>query len=356
MRTQGQRQLPSPATCNHPVKRPRKAKVDDAAPQASDRRRPRKSKAPPIPAVALAAPPPRRGLTPFVARLPASAPAAPSAASGGLALTEEQNALIDAARRLRAGELEAVRAIAFAGAGKTFTAKQIASKAFGGLPGLYLAFGRAIADEAKNSFPATVTVKTANGLAWGALGLKSRANEKPLPLNGRTILQIVGDDAEEWANGPRVLRQASWVAKVITAYCQSADRDLGPQHMTGVLDYVYRPRHGAPADNDAKAFHEAGMALRQLAQQVLDRHVTRCLDWFMDWRRNRVLPPHEIYLKAFELDDDLVLSTTARYAYIILDEAQDLNPVQRSIAVKSRPKPTLRMLLPAGIMLLMLPP
>ena len=76
----------------------------------------------------------------------------------------------------------------------------------------------------------------------------------------------------------------------------------------------------------------------------------------MDWRRNRVLPPHEIYLKAFELDDDLVLSTTARYAYIILDEAQDLNPVQRSIAVKSRPKPTLRMLLPAGIMLLMLPP
>ena len=78
--------------------------------------------------------------------------------------TSEQQAIIDA---YKSGGNLVVEA--GAGTGKTSTLRLLAAAA-PGRRGIYVAYNRAIADDAKRSFPANVTCATAHSLAFRAVG------------------------------------------------------------------------------------------------------------------------------------------------------------------------------------------
>jgi hypothetical protein len=59
---------------------------------------------------------------------------------------------------------EGLKIAAFAGAGKTSTLQVLAKSRKG--KGLYLAFNRSIAAEAKQKFPQTVDCRTTHSIAW----------------------------------------------------------------------------------------------------------------------------------------------------------------------------------------------
>lgn len=77
-------------------------------------------------------------------------------------LTREQAAIVEAAPKLRPGEC--LRVIAFAGAGKTSTLRAVA-RAMDGRRGLYVAFNKSIAQEARARFPDTVRCQTMHSVA-----------------------------------------------------------------------------------------------------------------------------------------------------------------------------------------------
>jgi hypothetical protein len=78
--------------------------------------------------------------------------------------TTEQQAIIDAVKAC-----SAVKVYALAGTGKTTTLRLIA-EAYPKARMLYLAFNKAIADEARNKFPDNVDVRTVHSLAFGYVG------------------------------------------------------------------------------------------------------------------------------------------------------------------------------------------
>lgn len=78
--------------------------------------------------------------------------------------TPEQQAIIDAYLKRQNLVIEAG-----AGTGKTSTLRLLASSA-PDRRGIYVAYNRAIADDAKRSFPSNVTCATAHALAFRAVG------------------------------------------------------------------------------------------------------------------------------------------------------------------------------------------
>jgi len=250
--------------------------------------------------------------------------------------TEEQVAIVEAAKELCAAGEGALCVKAYAGAGKTSTIKLVARDAFPGRRGLYVAFNSAIAADARNSFPPTVEVKTLHALARRALQVGGGDGGN---LNARLVHQIVGEDSRAWLGGkaaPRKLSQAHWVAAALTEFCQSADAELDLRHIERALDKaVYRVPTEAPADPAAKKLHAERMDLRLAAAKLLGVLCPRVWAVLADWRRNASTPAHDVYLKMFEMDEALVAETMAAYDYLLLDEAQDLNAVMLSIAVKA---------------------
>lgn len=96
--------------------------------------------------------------------------------------TDEQAAIYERAGRLSEGDV--LNVIAFAGAGKTTTLKGIASVRRD--RGVYLAFNRANADEAKKKLALTkCTASSFHGLAYGVL---REAIGSPARLDARTVI------------------------------------------------------------------------------------------------------------------------------------------------------------------------
>jgi len=250
------------------------------------------------------------------------------------ASTDEQLAIIEAGHRLWAIGHGSLRIFAYAGAGKTSTLKLLAKQVFGGVLGLYVAFNSAIAADARASFPSSVEVRTMHSLARRALQV---GGGNPGDLNAYLVKQTLGEEPDDWLTKPAVLPQASWVAKALVGYCQSADTVFGQHHIERALDcHVYRVPDVLPNDPDGLRLHRERLALRQAAAGLLAKLCPRVWAALVDWRRNGLLPPHDVYLKLFELDSALVEHTMEQYGYIMLDESQDLNPVMRSIAIKSK--------------------
>ena len=91
--------------------------------------------------------------------------------------TEEQQAIIDAYRTGRNLVIEAG-----AGTGKTTTLKMLGTER-PGRKGIYIAYNKAIATDAKRSFPGDVQCATAHSFAYGAVGrmFRHRLNGPRIP-------------------------------------------------------------------------------------------------------------------------------------------------------------------------------
>jgi superfamily I DNA/RNA helicase len=145
---------------------------------------------------------------------------------------------------------------------------------------------------------------------------------------------------EGWLDARKVLLkpvgQARLVARVVAEFCRSADREIGEVHVGRVLDrHVYRVPLEEPAEEAGLAVHREKLGRRSLLAGLLQERAPELWERLARHRDEGLTVSHDVYLKLFQLDSTLVCSTLREYEYLMLDEAQDLNPVMRSIATLS---------------------
>jgi len=218
-------------------------------------------------------------------------------------LTREQEAIVSTT--LKPPQWMVVHA--FAGSGKTTTlveyAKRNPSKRF-----LYLAFNRAITEEAKKRFPVNTDAKTFHGLAYGlanwykAGGKKIHFGDK---LRSSEVCKALGMKMGDRFVGRGLV--------TLNNYLVSADDDIGAEHVpAGTTDSV---------------------------EKILD--VARRLWTMMKVRSSNDVPmTHAGYMKMYQLQRprlDIDMSKNKKktgYDVILLDEAQDIAPVMFDIVLR----------------------
>ncbi|QXQ94872.1 UvrD-helicase domain-containing protein [Streptomyces sp. WY228] len=216
--------------------------------------------------------------------------------------TDEQTAAAD---RFHAGDHLALQA--GAGTGKTSTLALLAHGTR--RRGRYIAYNRAIAQEAATRFPATVTCKTAHALAYAAVGHRYRARlnspRQPSWKTGHHLgitktLRIGDRDLS-----PRALSYAT--LRTVTRFCHSADPALTAHH-------VPRLRNLEDADHH-----------RELTALVMPFAHKAWAD-LQNPDAGAVRFDHDHYLKIWALTEPRIPAD-----FLLLDEAQDTNPVVEQV-------------------------
>ncbi|MFI9296656.1 ATP-dependent helicase [Streptomyces gardneri] len=196
--------------------------------------------------------------------------------------------------------------VAGAGTGKTSTL--VLMGAATRRRGLYVAFNKPIAEEAKSRFGANVRCSTSHSLAYRAVGRNFQDRLKAsqhMPL--KRTAQLLGFH-RDLAVGKRRLRattQARLVMEMVQRFCWSTDEQVAARHLGRV-----------------NGLDDAGV---QYLAQVLLRRAQWA--WEDICSPGGVLPfKHDHYLKMWAL-------TRPRLAadFVLLDEAQDTNPVLEEI-------------------------
>jgi len=226
--------------------------------------------------------------------------------------TEQQLAIVG-----RAAKGDDVKVLAYAGTGKTTTLVGVAEA----LPRrrvLYLAFNRAIAEEAARRFPDHVDCRTAHSLAFREVGrlyadrlanslwAVRRELSDPAPpeikrLDGYRTPPEPGQDVRAWER--RVRRaNASAVLHVVEAFLRSADPE--PR---------YVPRDVVDLAADPRMAEEWKRDLLRAATWVWDRLSNPGAQWPVT---------HDVYLKLWQLSNPEL-----PYNTLLFDEAQDADPV-----------------------------
>ncbi|MEV6212029.1 UvrD-helicase domain-containing protein [Kitasatospora sp. NPDC051914] len=220
----------------------------------------------------------------------------------GLEPTGEQAAAV---RAFTAGEDLVLQA--GAGTGKTTTLQMLADA--DQRRGLYVAFNRSVADHAAARFPARVRCTTAHALAFraaagpyrhrlGGVRIPSRQVAAALDITRR--LTLGGLDVEPWT-------LAHIALQTVRAFCWSADTDLALHHV---------PVQRGAEDPD---IHQA------LAKAVLP-HAHQAWQDATDPDGRAIRFEHDHYLKMWQLSRPRLPGD-----YVLLDEAQDTNPVLESV-------------------------
>ncbi|OKI08330.1 DNA helicase [Streptomyces sp. CB02923] len=230
--------------------------------------------------------------------------------------TAEQTAAADA---FRAGDHLVIQA--GAGTGKTTTLAMLAHcpPPRGRPPcrqGRYIAFNRTIARDASRRFPDHVTCSTAHALAYASVGREYQTRLNAPRQAGWRIGAALGIDTGMTVRiGARLIgnRALSYSAlRTVTRFCQSADPDLTAQHV---------PRlRGAEADG----LHE------QLSDVVLPFARKAWAD-LQHPERGSVRFEHDHYLKMWALNQPKITAD-----FLLLDEAQDTNPVVEQVFAAQR--------------------
>ena len=222
---------------------------------------------------------------------------------GGFPATPEQEQTIDLAL-----EGDSCVVNARAGAGKTSVLEAIGrEKRADGLSGLYIAYNKAIVKESAGKFTSNVLCKTAHSLAYAGFG-RAYGNRLQTRLTNRII-------AEEF-NIP--LRPAPYVTDIgfanlchsfVRKFCNSSDTEMSMDHAPfGELTIPI-------ADDD-----EARQAERAILQEALP--MAKKLWSRLENTKDDIPATHDVYLKKWALSNPRL-----RYEFVLVDEAQDLNPV-----------------------------
>jgi hypothetical protein len=219
--------------------------------------------------------------------------------------TDEQQAIIDAY-----GTGQHLVIEAGAGTGKTTTLRMLGG-AKPGRKGVYVAFGREIAQEAKRTFPRDVQCATAHSFAFGAVGRQfaHRLNGPRMPA--WEVARVLGINEPIRATKD-VLLAPQQVARLAmeTAYnfCKSADREPLARHV---------PRKPGFDGPDCLA------ALRDVLPPLAARAWTDLTS-----REGRLRFSHDVYLKMWQLSGPRLPAD-----YVLLDEAQDADPVIAAVVL-----------------------
>lgn len=205
-----------------------------------------------------------------------------------------------------------------AGAGKTSTLKLLAESTT--RRGQYVAFNKAIVEEAARKMPETVTASTMHSLAFRAVGkgYQHRLGSKRMPSN--EIARILGVDpivTTTFEGKQKVLQPgylASLAMRAIGVFCNSAD----PRPMAKHVPYI--EGLDPQGENGQRGYARNNEISKQLAD-YLDRAWDDILS-----TDGRLTFTHDCYLKIFEQS-----APTINADYVLFDEGQDASGVMTSI-------------------------
>jgi hypothetical protein len=221
--------------------------------------------------------------------------------------TDEQAAAADA---FRTGDHLVLQA--GAGTGKTTTLALLAAAT--PRRGRHIAFNKAIATDAATRFPATVQCKTAHALAYAAIGHRCTARLNSPRQPGWKTGQALGitKPARIGARdlSPKTLSYT--VLRTVTRFCHSAAPVLTSRHV---------PRMRGVEADDLHA---------QLAEIVLPYAVKAWAD-LQHPDDGAVRFEHDQYLKIWALSEPRIPAD-----FLLLDEAQDTNPVVEQVFTAQR--------------------
>jgi hypothetical protein len=196
-----------------------------------------------------------------------------------------------------------------AGTGKTSTLRMLAESA----PrrrGLYIAFNRAIAGDAKRSFPRNVEASTAHSLAFRAVGHQYRERLDGPRVPARIAAQILGINGPTHIGDDVPILAPQQVARVVMGavarFARSADHEPHSGHLPQVT------RFDTPAQRQALAAE-----IIPLARRAWDD---------LKATRGRLKFTHDHYLKLWQLSYPVLPCE-----FVLFDEAQDADPVIMSI-------------------------
>ena len=192
---------------------------------------------------------------------------------------------------------------AFAGAGKTSTLKMLANSSEH--RGLYLAFNKKIADEAKAGFPGHVDCRTTHSLAFQAMKHRYSSTTKltsslfPKQLSAlrkynRTVFSPTLALSET--------QLAFLVLKTVSAFCQDDRCNLSAEHV---------PKYGSLLGQKLDVIEVVRNLVLKEAQSLWLEMTDALTDTPLG---------HDGYLKLWALSEPEISAS-----YILLDEAQDTN-------------------------------
>ncbi|WP_406490401.1 UvrD-helicase domain-containing protein [Streptomyces sp. NBC_01604] len=221
--------------------------------------------------------------------------------------TDEQTAAADA---FHAGDHLALQA--GAGTGKTTTLALLARTTRS--RGRYLAYNRAIAQDATARFPRNVLCKTAHALAYAAVGhrytRRLNAPRRPAWQTGQALGITKPIRIGDREVSPKALSNAT--LRTVTRFCHTADEKIA--------------RHHVP--------HLRGLEDKDLHAQLAHHIVPFARKAWMDLHNTdggAVRFDHDHYLKIWALTQPRIDAD-----FLLLDEAQDTNPVVEQIFLAQR--------------------
>ena len=207
--------------------------------------------------------------------------------------TEEQRAII--AFDLAPGQT--MKIMAFAGTGKTSTLVAY-TQARPGMRFLYVAFNKSVQLEAAARFPSNVVARTSHALAFRTHG--HRHKERLVPgFRANTVLQALGLKRYE---------DARFTIETLANYLISAAPKVAKWHIPHQARAFYEQRKSAPPDFVDLA--------NRLGRRMCDKTDTQ------------IGMLHDGYLKLYQLSNPVL-----DFDCILLDEAQDINPVTAAIVL-----------------------
>ncbi|MEU9501099.1 UvrD-helicase domain-containing protein [Streptomyces sp. NPDC048196] len=204
-----------------------------------------------------------------------------------------------------------------AGTGKTTTLAMLAHSARRqGRLGRYIAFNRAVARHAARTFPAEVACGTAHALAYTAVGRRYRSRmNAPRQAGWRTGAALGIEDGMSLRIGARTVthKALSYTAlRTVTRFCHSADREIRARHVPPLRGAESPPLHAHLAEVVLPYARKAWADL-----QRPDHGVVRF--------------EHDHYLKMWALAEPVIPAD-----FLLLDEAQDTNPVVEQVFTAQR--------------------
>jgi hypothetical protein len=196
--------------------------------------------------------------------------------------------------------------VAGAGTGKTSTLVLMAGATR--RRGLYVAFNKAIAEDANRRFGANVDCRTAHSLAYEAVGrtYRKRLNASAR-LPAKETARLLGIHKDLWVSSRAVTRvhQARLVMGMVRRFCYSTDRQVTARHL--------EPVNGL----DLQAQDHVARTLLPYARKAWDDICSP--DGVLRFE-------HDHYMKMWALGEP-----TLDADFVLLDEAQDTNPVLEEV-------------------------
>lgn len=220
--------------------------------------------------------------------------------------TEEQIKVVEAI-----GSINMISVNAFAGTGKTTTLALIVER-YKNRKIMVLAFNRAMAEELEEKFSkfSNVEVYTTHSLAYRhvrkILEIEKIEDERALPKFIKEQLRI-----EDFS-------YAAFLGKLLVDYCRSAETGISVDIVDGLIRN----------NKELYAYYNYGLKdkdLRKIANNLKDVY-EKAIKHKMIF--------HDLYLKYFQVNIGKFLPLLRGYYGVLLDEAQDTNPVTFDLFMK----------------------